>query len=133
MGEFDMIEDEIRKKRQRIEECEDDYRRSCKKIENQYEEANYKFQQLRHMIDEKHRIISHTLDQLGGDTTEWRYQSNQLASNFSQQIEMAYRNRQGQLEQEELELEQDYKRQHRILEDEFARAQEQQRRLEERG
>lgn len=93
MGEFDMIEDEIRKKRQRIEECEDDYRRSCKKIENQYEEANYKFQQLRHMIDEKHRIISHTLDQLGGDTTEWRYQSNQLASNFSQQIEMAYRNR----------------------------------------
>ena len=55
------------------------------------------------------------------------------SSNFSQQIEMAYRNRQGQLEQEELELEQDYKRQHRILEDEFARAQEQQRRLEERG
>ena len=46
---------------------------------------------------------------------------------------MAYRNRQGQLEQEELELEQDYKRQHRILEDELARAQEQQRRLEERG
>ena len=42
MGEFDMIEDEIRKKRQRIEECEDDYRRSYKKIENQYEEANYK-------------------------------------------------------------------------------------------
>ena len=31
MGEFDMIEDEIRKKRQRIEECEDDYRRSYKK------------------------------------------------------------------------------------------------------
>ncbi|MDO6227760.1 hypothetical protein [Streptococcus infantis] len=128
-----MIEDEIRKKRQRIEECEDDYRRSYKRIENQYEEANYKFQQLRHMIDEKHRIISHTLDQLGGDTTEWRYQSNQLASNFSQQIEMAYRNRQGQLEQAEMKLEQEYKRQHRILEDEFARAQEQQRRLEERG
>lgn len=57
MGEFDMIEDEIRKKRQRIEECEDAYRRSYKKIENQYEEANYKFQQLHHMIDEKHQII----------------------------------------------------------------------------
>ena len=85
MGEFDMIEDEIRKKRQRIEECEDDYRRSYKRIENQYEEANYKFQQLRHMIEEKHQIISHSLDQLGGDTTEWRYQSNRLASNFSQQ------------------------------------------------
>jgi len=27
-----MIEDEIRKKRQRIEECEDDYRRSYKNI-----------------------------------------------------------------------------------------------------
>lgn len=104
-----------------------------KKIENQYEEANYKFQQLRHMIDEKHRIISHSLDQLGGDTTEWRYQSNQLASNFSQQIEMAYRNRQGQLEQEEMKLEQEYKRQYRLLEDGLARAQEQQRRLEERG
>ena len=94
MGEFDMIEDEIRKKRQRIED---------------------------------------SLDQLGGDTTEWRYQSNRLASNFSEQIEMAYRNRQGQLEQEELELEQDYTRQHRLLEDELARAQEQKRRLEERG
>lgn len=52
-----MIEDEIRKKRQRIEECEDDYRRSYKIIENQYEEANYKFQQLHHMIEEKHQII----------------------------------------------------------------------------
>ena len=85
------------------------------------------------MIEEKHQIISHSLDQLGGDTTEWRYQSNRLASNFSQQIEMAYRNRQRQLEQEELKLEQDYKRQHRLLEDELARAQEQKRRLEERG
>ncbi len=128
-----MIQDDIWKKRQRLEECEDNYRRSCKKIENQYEEANYKFQQLQHMIDEKHRIISHSLDQLGGDTTEWRYQSNQLASNFSQQIEMAYRNRQGQLKQEEMKLEQEYKRQYRLLEDGLARAQEQQRRLEERG
>lgn len=133
MGEYDMIEDEIRKKRQRIEECEDDYRRSYKKIENQYEEANYKFQQLRHMIEEKHQIVAHCLDQIGRDTTEWRYQSNRLASNFSQQIEMAYRNRQRQLEQEELKLEQDYKRQHRLLEDELDRAQEHQRRLEERG
>ena len=57
MGELDMIEDEIRKKRQRIEECDDAYLRSYKKIENQYEEANYKFQQLHHMIDEKHQII----------------------------------------------------------------------------
>ena len=58
MGEFDMIEDEIRKKRQRIEECEDDYRRSYKRIENQYEEANYKFQQLRHMIVSKIHFLS---------------------------------------------------------------------------
>ena len=36
-----MIQDDIWKKRQRLEECEDNYRRSCKKIENQYEEANY--------------------------------------------------------------------------------------------
>ena len=46
---------------------------------------------------------------------------------------MAYRNRQGQLEQEEMKLEQEYKRQYRLLEDGLARAQEQQRRLEERG
>lgn len=83
------------------------------------------------MIDEKYQVASQVLYQMGGDVTEWHYQLNRLMSDFSQQTDSVYKDRQYQLEQEEIRMEKEYKRQHRRLEEELVQALRQERRKKE--
>ena len=82
-----MIEDAVLKKRRQLENCEENFLQSRKKIEKKYEEAYSKYQQLQQVIDEKYQVASQVLYQMGGDVTEWHYQLNRLMSDFSQQTD----------------------------------------------
>ena len=95
-----MIEDAVLKKRRQLETCEENFLQSRKKIEKKYEEAYSKYQQLQQVIDEKYQVASQVLYQMGGDVTEWHYQLSRLMSDFSQQTDSVYKDRQYQLEQE---------------------------------
>ena len=83
------------------------------------------------MIDEKYQVASQVLYQMGGDVTEWHYQLNRIMSDFSQQTDSVYKDRQYQLEQEEIRMEKEYKRQHRRLEEELVQALKQERHKKE--
>ena len=114
-----MIDQEIWKKRRQLEELEEDYYRSRKKIENEKEECDYRLNDLHRMLEEKHTVASHMLSQIEGDTSMLHYQLNQLATDFSQQMDLAYRKRLDQLETEESNAKQKYSREYRELDEEL--------------
>ena len=114
-----MTDQEIWKKRRHLEELEEDYYHSRKKIENKKEECDYRLNDLHRMLEEKHTVASHMLSQIEGDTSMLHHQLNQLTTDFSQQMDLAYRKRLDQLETEESNVKQKYSREYRELDEEL--------------
>ncbi|MGT2779874.1 hypothetical protein [Streptococcus intermedius] len=134
MDQYEMMDQEIRSKQHRLDEARETYQRSCKVLERKYDESRSKQNQLHQILEKSHSLFKHLLDEEEGDKTELTYQLNTIASNYSEQFNMAYRNRQRQLDQEWSQMEQAYKKERSNLEEELAQAQYQRRRLEqERG
>ncbi|WP_138100596.1 hypothetical protein [Streptococcus australis] len=132
MEKIDMIDQEIWKKRRQLEELEEDYYHSRKKIENAKEESDYRLNDLHRMLEEKHTVASHMLSQIEGDTSMLHYQLNQLATDFSQQMDLAYRKRLDQLETEESNAKQKYSREYRELDEELTQILAKQRHIQDK-
>ena len=110
----------------------DQYEMMNQEIRSKYDESRSKQNQLHQILEKSHSLFKHLLDEEEGDKTELTYQLNTIASNYSEQFNMAYRNRQRQLDQEWSQMEQAYKKERSNLEEELAQAQYQRRRLEQK-
>ena len=109
MEKVDMIDQEIWKKRRQLEELEEDYYHSRKKIENEKLECDYRLNDLHRMLE-----------------------LNQLATDYSQQMDLAYRKRLDQLETEESNAKQKYSREYRELDEELTQILAKQRQIQDK-
>ena len=119
MDQYEVIEQEIKDKQQQLEQAKEIYHDSCKIIEKKYDEMCSRQNQLFQLLETKHNLFKHVLDEEKGDTTRLTNQLNVIASDFSEQFSMAYRKQQQQLEQDYSQIEENYKKELCNLEEEL--------------
>lgn len=68
------------------------------------------------MIEEKYGIARHRLYQSAGDRTEDLHKLGQIASQYSEMMDINFKRQQTILEREKAQLDQEYKKKHHLLE-----------------
>ncbi|MGT2770426.1 hypothetical protein D8827_04315 [Streptococcus intermedius] len=116
MDVFEIVQAEVRAKRAKLENYEEEYRSSCHKWEECYDDLSEKRRDITYMIEEKYGIARHRLYQSAGDRTEDLHKLGQIASQYSEMMDINFKRQQTILEREKAQLDQEYKKKHHLLE-----------------
>ena len=116
MDVFEIVQAEVRAKRAKLENYEEEYRSSCRKWEEGYDDLSEKRRDITYMIEEKYGIARHRLYQSAGDRTEDLHKLDQIASQYSEMMDINFKRQQTILERENAQLDQEYKKKHHLLE-----------------
>ena len=116
MDKFDLIQEKINKQKQELEQLEDDYQLSKKKINQSFAELENNRNQLYHILNDFSELFYHFAKKEDRDD-EKLAEFKQLLSTYRNATEMVYRKQVQDLETKDEKIRTNYRKNYRKVED----------------